>query len=232
MSPLNPCYERLAMLIGPEAVERLNHCSVAVVGLGGVGGIVAEALARSGIGRLLLVDGDTVEKTNINRQIIALANTIGKNKAIIMADRINSINPAIRLESYPVFFKENEFPLSGLDYVVDAIDSVSDKVQLIRKCRGEGVPVISSMGAGNRLDPMAFRIIPLEETAGDPLARIMRKKLRELGICGIKVVNSTEKPMKTGSSLPGSFMPAVAAAGLLLASEVIKDLMKASQDWL
>jgi tRNA A37 threonylcarbamoyladenosine dehydratase len=230
MTPVNPCYERLAMLIGPEAVERLNHCSVAVVGLGGVGGIAAEALARSGIGRLLLVDGDTVEETNINRQIIALADTIGKNKAAIMADRIRAMNPAILIETYPVYFKGDEFPVAGLDYVVDAIDSIADKVRLIGKCLGSGVPIISSMGAGNRLDPMAFKVVSIEETAGDPIARIMRKKLKELGISGIKVINSTEKPVKTGSNIPGSFMPAVAAAGLLLASEVLKDLMKACKD--
>lgn len=225
MKDIKPCYQRLAMVLGAEAVEKLNRCSVAVVGLGGVGGICAEALARSGAGRLLLVDGDTVEETNINRQIIALSSTIGKNKALLMAERLQSVNPAVHVEVFPVFFRNDEFPMEGLDYVVDAIDSVNDKVRLIEKCREYGVPVISAMGAGNRLDPMAFKVVPIESTSVDPLARIMRKKLKEQGITGVKTVCSTEKPIETGSAAPGSFMPAVAAAGLLMAAEVVRDLI-------
>jgi tRNA threonylcarbamoyladenosine dehydratase len=225
MKEIQPCYQRLAMLIGAESVAKLNRCSVAVVGLGGVGGICAEALARSGVGRLLLVDGDTVEETNINRQIVALSDTIGQNKALIMTGRIRSMNPKIQVEAYPVFFKDDEFLIPGLDYVVDAIDNVNDKVQLIKKCREYNVPVISSMGAGNKLDPMAFRVVPIENTSVDPLAKIMRKKLKDQGISGVKTVCSTEKPIVTGSATPGSFMPAVAAAGLLLAAEVIQDIL-------
>jgi tRNA A37 threonylcarbamoyladenosine dehydratase len=225
---VKPCYERLALLIGPEAVERLNRCSIAVVGIGGVGGIAAEALARSGVGRLLLVDGDAVEESNINRQIVASTDTIGQNKALLMTERIRAMNPAVAVEAYPVFFKNDEFPFEGLDYVVDAIDSVGDKVQLIKKCYDLGIPVISAMGAGNKLDPMAFRVVPVENTSVDPLAKVMRKKLKEQGIVGVKVVYSSEKPKKTGSGTPGSFMPAVAASGLLIAAEVLKDLINAS----
>ena len=228
MSPVHPCYERLAMVIGPDAVEKLNRCSVAVVGLGGVGGIAAEVLARSGIGCLLLVDGDVVEETNINRQVVAYANTVGQNKALLMAARIRGINPVIIIEAYPVFFTKDEFPLQGLDYVVDAIDSVNDKVQLIKKCQEFGIPILSSMGAGNRLDPMAFKVMPIENTSVDPIAKIMRKKLKELGIAGVSTVCSTEKPIKTGSAMPGSFMPAVAAAGLLMAAKVIKDILNST----
>jgi tRNA A37 threonylcarbamoyladenosine dehydratase len=130
------------------------------------------------------------------------------------------------VEAYPVFFRRDEFPLEGLDYVVDAIDSVKDKANLIKKCREQGVPVISAMGAGNKLDPMAFRVAAVQDTSVDPLAKAMRKKLKELGITGIKTVFSTERPVETGSSITGSFMPAVAAMGLLLAAEVIMDLLK------
>lgn len=225
---MKPCYARLAMVIGPEAVERLNRCSVAVVGIGGVGGICAEALARSGVGRLILVDGDAVEATNINRQVVAFTATVGKNKALVMAEQIRAMNPEIAVQAYPVFFTQDEFPIEGLDYVVDAIDSADDKVQLIRRCGALGVPVISAMGAGNKLDPMAFRVTSIEETTVDPFAKVMRKKLREQGIAGVKVVCSAEKPVKTGSATPGSFMPVVAAAGLLMAAEVIRDLIAKS----
>lgn len=223
---MNPCYERLAMVIGPDAVEKLNRCSVAVVGIGGVGGIAAEALARSGIGRLVLVDGDVVEETNLNRQVVAFHSTLGWNKAEAMAWQVRDINPCIRAEAYPVFFKKDEFPLDGLDYIVDAIDSADDKVQLIRCCNELGIPVISAMGAGNKLNPMGFQVAEIENTLVDPFARIVRKKLKDAGLHGVKVVFSTEQPRKTGSSAPGSFMPVVAAAGLLMASEVIRDLIK------
>lgn len=222
---MNPCYERLAMVIGSDAVDMLNNCSVAVVGIGGVGGIAAEALARSGIGRLILVDGDCVEETNLNRQVVAFRSTIGKNKAEAMAAQIRDINPSIVVDAYPVFFTKDEFPLEGLDYVLDAIDSANDKVALIRRCRELGIPVISAMGAGNKMDPMSFKVSVIENTSVDPFARVMRKKLKEAGIQGVKVVFSTELPSKTGSATPGSFMPVVAAAGLLMASEVVKDLI-------
>ena len=212
------------MVIGAEAVEKLSRSSVAVVGIGGVGGIAAEALARSGVGRLLLVDGDIVEETNLNRQIVAFRSSIGRNKADVMAEQVRDINPEIKVEPHPVFFTNDEFPLEGLDYVLDAIDSADDKVQLVKRCRDLGIPVISAMGAGNKLDPMAFRVTTIEYTSIDPFAKVMRKKYREAGLDGVKVVFSTEKPVKTGSATPGSFMPVVAAAGLLMAAEVVKDL--------
>lgn len=213
------------MVIGPEAVEKLNGCSVAVVGIGGVGGIAAEALARSGIGRLLLVDGDVVEETNINRQVVAFQSTIGQNKATAMAGQLKDVNPDLVVEAWPVFFTGDEFPFDGLDYVVDAIDSVNDKVALIKKCRQLNIPIISAMGAGNKLNPMGFRVAAIEETSVDPFAKIMRKKLKDEGLTGVKVVFSTEMPCKTGSSTPGSFMPPVAAAGLLMAAEVVNELI-------
>lgn len=231
MSLVDPCYARLAMVIGEEAVEHLNRCSVAVVGIGGVGGICAEALARSGIGRLVLVDGDTVEETNINRQVVAFSTTVGQNKALLMAGQIMEMNPALSVEAYPVFYTKDEFPLEGLDYVVDAIDSTNDKVQLIKKCNELGIPIICAMGAGNKLDPMAFKVMKIEDTVIDPFAKVMRKKMKDEGLTGVKVVCSTEKPIKTGCATPGSFMPVVAAAGLLMAAEVIKDLMMPSKKW-
>lgn len=226
MSQVKPCYERLAMVLGPEAVEKLNKMSVAVVGIGGVGGIAAETLARSGIGRLVLVDGDNVEETNINRQVVAFATTVGKNKAELMAGQIMDMNPEIAVEAYPVFFTGDEVPLKGLDYVVDAIDSADDKVALIKRCRELGIPILSMMGAGNKLDPMAFRVTTIENTSVDPFAKVMRKKLREQGVEGVKAVCSTEAPIRTGSATPGSFMPVVAAAGLLMASTVVRDLIE------
>jgi tRNA A37 threonylcarbamoyladenosine dehydratase len=226
MTRTEPRFERLARLIGAEAVEKLSRSAVAIVGLGGVGGICAEALARSGVGRLVLVDGDAVEPSNLNRQIVATEDVVGRNKALLMAERARSINPSVIAEAYPVFFRRDEFPLDGLDYVVDAIDRVEDKANLIEACIARGIPVISSTGAGKRLDPAAFRVATIEGTSIDPLARIMRKKLKERGISGVKAVYSTEKPMDTGPAAPGSFMPAVAAAGLLLAAEVIRDLLR------
>lgn len=222
---MNNRYERLAMVIGGENVEKLNLSRVAVVGIGGVGGICAEALARSGVGHMILVDGDSVEPTNINRQVIAFTSTVGKNKAQVMAAEIRDIGADIDVQAYPVFFTGNEVPLEGLDYVVDAIDSADDKVSLAARCRSFGIPLISAMGAGSKRDPMAFRVMKIEETAVDPFAKVMRKKYREAGIEGVKVVCSMERPVKTGSATPGSFMPAVAAAGLLMAAEVVKDLI-------
>jgi tRNA threonylcarbamoyladenosine dehydratase len=225
MSSIKPCYERLAMVIGAEAVERLNKTNVAVVGIGGVGGIAAEALARSGIGRLVLVDGDTVEETNINRQVVAFATTVGQNKAELMAAQIKDMNPSIAVEAYPFFFTKDEFPFDALDYVIDAIDSADDKVALIKKCRELNIPILCMMGAGNKLNPMGFKAALIENTSVDPFAKVMRKKLKEQGIEGVKVIYSEEPPRKTGSATPGSFMPVVAAAGLLMAAEVIKDLL-------
>jgi tRNA threonylcarbamoyladenosine dehydratase len=190
-----------------------------------VGGIAAEALARSGIGRLVLVDGDTVEETNINRQVVAFHSTIGRNKAEVMSEQIRDIDPDMVVEAHPVFFTNDEFELEGLDYVVDAIDSTDDKVTLIKRCKELNIPIISAMGAGNKLDPMAFKVTMIESTSIDPFAKVMRKKLKDQGISGVKVICSTETPIKTGHSTPGSFMPVVAAAGLLIASEVIKDLV-------
>ena len=222
---MNTRYERLAMVIGEESVDKLTRCRVAVVGIGGVGGICAEALARSGIGHLVLVDGDTVEPTNINRQVVAFTSTVGKNKAGLMAGQVRDIGEDIDVQVYPVFLTNDEVPLEGLDYVVDAIDSADDKVALAARCRALGIPLIAAMGAGSKRDPMAFRVMRIEETAVDPFAKVMRKKYKDAGIEGVKVVCSMEKPVKTGSATPGSFMPAVAAAGLLMAAEVIKDLL-------
>lgn len=232
-------YSREELLIGPEGLEKLRRARVAVFGVGGVGGYVVEALARSGIGALDLFDGDRVSLTNINRQIIALESTVGKLKVEVARDRVLDIDPQCRVEARPLFFtpeNAHEVDFSQYDYVADAIDTVSSKIELIRLCREAGVPVISSMGAGNKLDPTAFRVANIEKTSVCPLARVMRRELKRRGITGVKAVYSTEESLRpaaapgdtkgtAGRPTPGSmaFVPSV--AGLILAGEIVKDLL-------
>lgn len=232
-------YSREELLIGPEGLEKLRRARVAVFGVGGVGGYVVEALARSGIGALDLFDGDRVSLTNINRQIIALESTVGKLKVEVARDRVLDIDPQCRVEARPLFFtpeNAHEVDFSQYDYVADAIDTVSSKIELIRLCREAGVPVISSMGAGNKLDPTAFRVADIEKTSVCPLARVMRRELKRRGITGVKAVYSTEESLRpaaapgdtkgtAGRPTPGSmaFVPSV--AGLILAGEIVKDLL-------
>ena len=223
---------RTAMLLGREGVERLARCRVAVFGLGGVGGYACEALARSGVGALDLIDHDRVSLSNINRQIYALHSTVGMLKTDVAAARIRDIAPSLRIRTYPVFYgpdTADQFDFTKYDYIVDAIDTVTGKLALISGAAAAGVPVISSMGAGNKLDPTAFRVSDIFETSFDPLARVMRRELRRRGIEHLKVVWS-EEPARAVSpedraeaadpghrDVPGScaFVPSV--AGLILA---------------
>ncbi len=229
-------FSRTALLIGESGVEKLKKARVAVFGVGGVGGYVVEALARSGVGSLELIDKDVVSVSNINRQIIALHSTVGKYKTEVAAARAKDINPNIEVTVRNAFFlPENaaEFDFSGYDYVVDAIDTVSGKIALIERARTAGVPVISSMGAGNKLDPTAFEVADISKTSVCPLARVMRRELKKRGIEHLKVVYSKEEPIasgemdeESGKPVAGSiaFVPSV--VGLILAGEVIKNLIK------
>ena len=232
-------FARTELLLGKDAMERLRRARVAVFGIGGVGGYVCEALARSGIGAFELVDSDTVSLTNLNRQIIATMETVGRHKAEVMAERIRSIDPQARVNVHNCFFlpeNADEFSFEEYDYVVDAVDTVTAKLAIIERAMKAGVPVISAMGAGNKLDPSRFRVSDISQTSICPLARVMRKELKKRGIEHLKVVWSDEpprKPMAEASQeeappgrrdLPGSvaFVPAV--CGLVLAGEVVKDL--------
>ena len=228
-------FARSELLLGKENMKKLAEARVAVFGIGGVGGFAAEALARTGIGALELFDMDTVSITNINRQIIATLDTVGKYKTDVMKERIEKINPEAEVVSHCCFFlPENsaEFDFSKYDYVVDAVDTVTAKIELVMKCRENGVPIISSMGAGNKLDPTKFEVEDIYKTSVCPLARVMRTELRKRGVERLKVVYSKEPPLtplpseeKTAKkSVPGSlaFVPSV--AGLIIAGEVVKDL--------
>lgn len=234
-------YSREELLIGEEGLKKLRRARVAVFGIGGVGGYVVEALARSGVGALDLFDGDTVALTNINRQIIALENTVGRPKVEVAQERVLQIDPACRVEANVLFLTpENagEIDFSRYDYVADAIDTVTSKLELIQRCREAGVPVISCMGAGNKLDPTLFRVADIEKTSVCPLAKVMRRELKRRGISGVKAVYSTEEALRpqaaqegdskgtAGRPVPGSmaFVPSV--AGLVLAGEIVKDLLK------
>lgn len=227
-------------------MDKLSDARVAVFGVGGVGGHVCEALVRSGIGEFDLIDKDTVDLSNLNRQIIALHSTIGKYKTEVMRDRMLDINPDVKVHTYNCFFlpeTAGEFPFEQYDYIVDAIDTVTAKIELIRKAREYHIPIISAMGAGNKLDPSRFRVTDLFQTEGCPLARVMRRELRKRGISELKVVFSDEQPIKpieeeTSDSdtftenksrvkaTPGSTAFVPAAAGLILAGEVVKDLIR------
>lgn len=229
---------RTAMLLGEEAIEILNNCRVAVFGIGGVGGYVAEALVRAGVGALDLIDNDVVSESNLNRQIIALRSTIGKPKVQVMAERIADINPLCRVNTHQCFYLPDtakEFDFTKYSYVVDAIDTVTGKIQLVMQAKEAGVPIISSMGTGNKLEPTRLEIADIYKTSVCPLAKVMRKELKDRGIKSLKVLYSKEIPLKPTETeeekqegnrraTPGSvsFVPSV--AGLIIASEVIKDL--------
>ncbi len=224
-------FERTSLVLGEGAVNKLKDCRVAVFGLGGVGGYVVEALARAGVGTLCLVDGDRVAETNINRQILALHTTVGRFKTEVAAERVRAINPHICADERNLYYDEATqaaVDLSGYDYVVDAIDSVKSKVLLAVNCNAAGVPLISCMGTGNKLDPMAFKVADIGSTRVCPLARVMRRELKKHGVERLKVVYSEEEPKRaeSGVTVVGSVSFVPPAAGLLLASQVIKDLLK------
>ena len=234
-------YSRTRLLLGDIAMDKLKNARVAVFGLGGVGGYAVEALARSGIGALDLIDHDTISLTNINRQLLATHSTVGKSKAQAAADRVKDIDPLIQVTVHETFYlpeTAGQFDFSQYDYIVDAIDTVTGKLMLASQAQACGTPIISSMGTGNKLDPTGFRVSDISETRGCPLARIMRKECKKRGIRKLKVVWSEEEPLTPLSpegieempegrrALPGSvaFVPSV--AGLIIAGEVIKDLIK------
>jgi len=226
---------RTALLLGEEGVNALKKARVAVFGIGGVGGFACESLARAGVGTLLLVDDDTVSESNLNRQLIALHSTIGQPKVSVMAARIADIDPSIAVETRQCFFDEttaDSFDFSSFDYVIDAIDTVSAKVELICRAKAAGTPIISCMGAGNKLDPTKFVVTDLAKTDTCPLARVLRQRLRKQGIQHLQVVYSIEPPLTPLETiedggrrqLPGSvsFVPSV--AGLVAAGAVIRAL--------
>ena len=221
-------YTRTEMMLGEDAVLSLKNAHVAVFGIGGVGGFVTEALARAGVGRLTLIDSDRVAVSNINRQIIALYSTVGQYKTEAMKERIRDINPECEVTSINEFYsEENPIPLDGFDYVADCIDSVKAKLHLITEAKRLGKSVISSMGAGNKLDPTRFTVADISKTHTDPLAKVMRTELRRRGINHLKVVFSDEPPINpSGERTPGSvsFVPSV--VGLIIAGEIIKDITK------
>ncbi len=226
-------FKRSALVLGEDAIRKLNNSRVAVFGLGGVGGYVVEALARMGVGTLDLIDGDKVAESNINRQIIALHSTVGRFKAEVAAERVKAVNPHICANERAIYYDkstENQFDFTVYDYVVDAIDCVTSKIMLAVNCQRAGVPLISCMGTGNKLNPMAFRVADIYETKVCPLARVMRRELKKAGVEKLKVVYSEEEPISSGrdgeeARVPGSVSFVPPAAGLLIASEVIKDLL-------
>ncbi|MCR5753856.1 MAG: tRNA threonylcarbamoyladenosine dehydratase [Acetatifactor sp.] len=244
-------FSRTQLLLGEEALDRLKNARVAVFGVGGVGGYVCEALVRSGVGSFDLIDDDKVCLTNLNRQIIATRKTVGKYKAEVMKDRMLEINPDVDVRIHKCFFlpeNADEFPFSEYDYVVDAVDTVTAKIELVVKCQRENIPIISSMGAGNKLEASAFRVADIYKTKMCPLAKVMRRELKKRGVKKLKVVYSEEKPTRPledmsiscrtncicppgakhkcteRRDIPGSvaFVPSV--AGLIIAGEVVKDL--------
>ena len=253
-------FSRTELLLGGAALERLRNARVAIFGIGGVGGYVTEALARSGIFHLDLIDKDDVDLSNINRQIIALHSTVGRPKVEVMKERILDINPAAKVRTFQCFYlpeTQNLFDFSQYDYIVDAVDTVTAKLALISQAKAAGKPIICSMGAGNKLDPTQFEVADISQTSVCPLARVMRQECKKWGLKGVKVVYSKEKPavVSTGSTTASSstaasssstassantaatantggkpvpascaFVPSV--AGLIIASEVIKDLIK------
>ena len=220
-------FKRTESLIGQEAVDKLLTSKVIVFGVGGVGSYVCEALARAGIGYMEIVDKDEVDITNINRQLIALHSTIGMPKVEVCKARLKDINPNMEVVSRQCFYlpeRSDEFDFSQYDYVVDAVDNVTAKLDIICKAKAAGVMVISSMGTGNKLDPMAFKVADIEKTKVCPLAKVMRKELRKRGVEGVKVVYSEEEPQNTDSRTPASISFVPSAAGLLIAKTVIDDL--------
>lgn len=244
-------FSRTSLLFGEESIEKLHNMRVAVFGIGGVGGYVCEALVRSGVGAFDLVDDDKVCLTNLNRQIIATRETVGRYKVDVMRDRILSINPKADVRIHKCFFlpeNADDFPFEEYDYVVDAVDTVTAKLEIIMRAKQLGIPVISAMGAGNKLDASRFKVADIYQTTMDPLAKVMRRELKKRGVKKLKVVFSDEKPTRPVEDMgiscrtncicppgaahkcterrdiPGStaFVPAV--AGLIVAGEIIKDL--------
>ena len=233
-------FSRAELLLGKEKLGKLRNARVAVFGIGGVGSFAAEAIARGGVGHIALIDGDTVSLTNINRQLIATLSTVGRDKTAVMAERIHDICPETEVVEYPVVYTaENKdlIDFASYDYIIDAIDMVTSKLLLIEEAKKAGTEVISCMGTGNKFDPTQFEVADISKTSVCPLAKVMRKELKDRGIKGVKVVYSKEIPMKPAESaetgkrqIPGSlsFVPPV--AGMILAGEVIKHIAGVSDE--
>ena len=233
-------FTRTALLLGEEAIVKLSRSRVAVFGIGGVGGYAVEALARSGVGAFELIDRDVVSESNLNRQIIATHKTIGRGKTEVMEERIHDINPDAQVTQHRCFYlpeTSDQFDFSQYDYIIDAVDTITAKIEIILRAQQAGVPVISSMGAGNKLDPSKFEVADINKTSVDPLARVMRRELKKRGVRKLKVVYSKEEPIRPlgrieadpeagRKDVPGSAVFTRAAAGLLIASEVVKDLIR------
>ena len=244
-------FSRTQLLLGKQAMEKLSSSTVAVFGIGGVGTFVVEALARCGVGNFALFDDDKVCITNINRQLIATRKTIGRKKVEVMAERIKEINPKASTATYQVFYmpdNADEYDLTSYDYIVDAVDTVTAKIELIVRAKKNNIPIISSMGAGNKLNPTAFEVADIYKTSVDPLAKVLRHELKKRGIKNLKVVYSKEKPLTPSCdedsckdscvcppgttrkctqrrAIPGSVSFVPSAAGLIIASEVVKDII-------
>ena len=231
-------FTRTELMLGSDNMNKLKNSSVLIFGVGGVGGFVCEALARMGIGSLTIVDNDTISITNINRQIIALHSTIGKYKVDVMEERIKDINPSCNVTKYKCFYlpeNKDDIDFSNIDYVVDAVDTVSAKILIISRAKELNIPVISSMGTGNKLNPQGFIISDINQTSVCPLARTLRYELKKRNIKGVKVVYSKEEPVElkeikineiNNKQIPASNSFVPSSCGLLIASEVIKDLLK------
>jgi len=230
-------FARLYSLIGEDNFLKLRQSKIIVFGIGGVGSYAAEALTRSGIGRIDIVDYDNIDITNINRQIIALHSTVGKAKTDVMKERMKDINPEIEVNTFKIFYNEetaDEIDLKNYDYIVDAVDTVTSKLLLIKKAKERNIPIISSMGTGNKFHPEMLETADIKKTSVCPLARVMRRELKALGIDNLKVVFSKEEPLQpllteeksNRKQIPGSTAFVPSSAGLLIASEVIKDLIK------
>ena len=221
-------FSRMERLIGKESLEKLKNKNIIILGLGGVGSYVAEALARCGVGKMTVVDKDTVDITNINRQLYALHSTIGRNKADVARERILDINPECQVTSIVKMYlpeNANEFNLSQYDYIIDAIDNVTAKIDLAVKSQELGIPMIASMGTGNKLDPTAFKITDIYKTDTCPLCRVMRRELKARGVKKLKVLYSTEIPKNDGERTPASISFVPSTAGLIIAGEVVKEML-------
>ena len=229
---MNDQFQRTRMLIGQENLDKLAAAKVLVFGVGGVGGSVCEALCRGGVGRIDIVDKDVVDVTNINRQIIATHETVGRPKVEVCRERMLSINPDVKVDARQCFYlpeRAGEFDFGAYDYVVDAVDNVTAKIDIICNARAAGVPVISSMGTGNKLDPTMFKIADIKDTKVCPLAKAVRKELRKRGVSGVKVLYSEEEPIKPLSDdtrTPASISFVPSAAGLIIAGRVISDILE------
>ena len=227
-------FERSEILLGPLAMDKLSNSRVAVFGVGGVGSYTVEAIGRCGIGHIELFDGDTVAESNINRQLVATTRTVGIPKVNVAAEHLKEINPDIDVTAHKIFYSADnadKINFSEFDYIVDAIDTVTSKLLIIEKATSAGIPVISCMGAGNKLDPTKFEVADISKTSVCPLARVMRRELKKRGINHLKVVYSKEEPIKhglteNGKPIPGSVSFTPSVAGLIIAGEVIKDLIK------